>query len=69
MALLCGDDDDTVRTARTVDGCSRCVFQHVERLDILWVDGREEVGACVAHLVVVHRHAVDNDQRIVAGVQ
>ena len=67
-AFLGGDDDDTVRTTATVDGGGRCVLQHVERLNILGVDHRKGVGKAL-YAVVVHRHAVDDDQRVVGGIQ
>ena len=34
-AVACGDDDDTVGTARTIDGCCAGVFQHLCRLDVV----------------------------------
>ena len=36
--LLRGDDDDTIRTTRTVDGGSRSILQHGEALNIIRVD-------------------------------
>ena len=68
VALLCRDDDDTIGTAATIDGGGRSVFQHVEGLDVLRVDDREDVGHTL-HAIVVDRHVVDDDQRIVAGVE
>ena len=65
-ALLCGDDDDTVGTTRTVDGGSRCVLQHCEALDIVRIDKRERVVHTLS-VIVIHRHAVDNNKRVVAG--
>ena len=37
VAFLSGDNDYTVTTTATIDGCCRCVLQNGERLDILRV--------------------------------
>ena len=67
-AFLCGDDDDTVRTAATIDGRGRGVFQYGERLDVVRVHQCQRVVHTFRG-VVVHRHAVDDNQRTVRGVQ
>ena len=67
-ALLGGDDDDTVRTAATVDGRGRGVFQDGERLDVVRIDQRQRVVHTFRG-IVVHRHTVDDNQRAVGGVQ
>ena len=67
-AFLGGDDDDTVRTAATVDGRCRSVFQHVEALDILRVDNTQSVRHTL-DTRLVHGHTVDDDKGVVAGVQ
>ena len=67
-ALLRGDDDDTVRTATTIDGRCRGVFQHRERLDIVGVHHRQRVG-CTLHALSVHGQSVDHNQRVVRGFQ
>ena len=65
--LLRGDDDNTIRTARTVDGRGRGVFQNVERLDVLGINHRQGVRQTL-HAILVHGNSVDNDKRIVRGV-
>ena len=53
-ALLRRDDDDTVRTLRTIDGGSRGIFQHLHRLNIIGIDGTN------IHI----RHTIHHDQRV-----
>ena len=36
--FLCGDDDDAIGTAGTVDGRCGTVFKHVERFDVVRID-------------------------------
>ena len=62
------DNDDTVRTAATVDGRGRGILQHVEGLDVLRVNGCEKVGNTL-HSVVIHRHTINDQQRVVVGIQ
>lgn len=57
--LFGGDQDHAVRTARTVDGGRRSVLQHRHRLDVLR-GKRADIAA---------GHAVDHDQRTVAGAE
>jgi len=66
--LLGGDDDNTIRTTATIDSCGRSVLQDIEALDILGVNERQRIGKTF-HAIVVHRHTVDDDQRVVAGIQ
>ena len=40
-AFLGGDDDHTVGSLSTVDGCSRGIFQDIDLLDIVRIDFRE----------------------------
>ena len=61
------DDDHTVRSARTVDGGCRSIFQHGHLLDVLRVDHGQGVCACATALVGLG-HTVDNDKRIVGVV-
>ena len=56
--LLGRDEDHAVRTARTVNRGRRGVLQHLHRLDVVRIEVRE---------AVLHRHAVDDIQRVVAG--
>ncbi len=53
LALLGGDEDDTVRTTRTVDGAGGGVLQDVDALDIRGVEGVDAAAG----------HAVDHIQR------
>ena len=62
--LLGSDDDDAVRSARTVDRGSRSILQHRERLDIARVDRRERIGHA-RDGVVRDGQTVDDDQRVV----
>ena len=58
-SLLCRDQDNAGRTAAAVNGCSRTVLEHVDRLDVVRVDvfkGSAE-------------HTVDYDQRLRIGTQ
>ena len=66
-ALLRGDDDNTVRTTRTVDGRCRSVLQNVERFNILGVNHRQGVRQTL-HAILVHGDSVDNDKGVVRGV-
>ena len=66
--FLRGDDDNTIRTARTVDSRGRSIFQDVERLDVLGVNHRQGVRQTL-HAVLVHSYTIDNDKGIVRGVQ
>ena len=56
LGALCSDDDYTVRTACTVDGCCGTVLEHVDGLDLLEVDGPH----------VSSGHAVDDHKRSLA---
>ena len=70
-----GDDDDTIRTSRTIDGRGRGIFQHIKTLYILRVDHRQRIGhalntlVSVGHTIIIHRHAVDHNQRVVGSVE
>ena len=68
VPFLGGDDNNAIRAAATVDSCCRCVFQDVETLNILRIDCRENVCHSL-YTCVVNRHVVDDNQRVVAGVQ
>ena len=35
ISTLCGNDNHTVGSLRTVDGCSRSITKHVDTLDII----------------------------------
>ena len=64
VSLLCRDNDDTVRTTATIDCCCRSILQHVEALNILRIDHRQRVRKTF-HTIIVHRHTVDNDKRVI----
>ena len=66
-ALLRRDDDHTVRSAATVNGSSRSVFQYGERLDIVRVNHREGIGKTL-NTLVVHSQSVNHNQRVVTAV-
>ena len=36
LTALCGDDNHTVSSTRTVDGTGRSILQHLNGLDIVW---------------------------------
>ena len=73
LTLLHGDEDDTVRTLRTVEGSRVGTLQDGEALDVLDVDVSETVGlhtlltpvAVVVHIAVTHGNAVNDDERLV----
>ena len=67
-ALLRGDDDDTVGAAATIDGGGRGILQDGEALDVVRVDHGEGVGQTL-HTLVVHGQTVDDDKRVVAGIE
>ncbi len=66
FAFLGGDDDHTVGCTATIDGCCGGVLEDGEALDV--VGGNHGQGA-QRTVGVVHGHSVDNDQRIVGGVE
>ena len=68
LTLLGGDDDHTVRSAATVDGCSRGILQHGEGLDVVRVDHSQDVRHTCGG-VAVDGQTVDDIERVVGGVQ
>ena len=66
--LFRSDNDDAIRATRTIDGRCRCVFQHIEALNVLRVDGRKDIRDTL-HTRIINRNIVDNDQRIVGSIQ
>ena len=66
--LLGGDDDDPVGSSRPVDGGSRGILQHGKGFDVVGIDGGQGVG-CARSGVVAHRYPVDDNQRVVAGIE
>ena len=68
FALLGGDDDHTVRCARTINSCSRGVLQNGERLNVVRVDHSHHVThTCCC--TIGDGQSVDNQQRVIAGIQ
>ncbi len=59
LALLGGDEHNSVGSSRTVDRCCRGVLEYLDRLDVT----RVQVGHAAAH----QRYAVHDVQRIVGG--
>ena len=66
--LLGGDEDDAVRSTRTVDGRRRSVLEHGEGFDVVGVDRLQRVGHTLA-AVDCDGYPVDHDQRVVRGVE
>ena len=67
-SLLRGDDDDTVRSSATIDGGGGGILQNGETLDISGVDHRQWVGSTL-NTLIIHSQTVDDDQRVVGGIQ
>ena len=67
-AFLGGDDDDTVGSARTVDGSGGSILQDGEAGDVFRIDHCQGVGKTL-HAFVVHGETVDDDERVVGGVE
>ena len=67
-ALLGGDDDHTVGTTGTIDGCGRHVLQHLDALDVRGIQERQRVEGGVARFgtsacrcrIVIHDESVDH---------
>ena len=66
--LLGGDDDHTIRCARTIDGSSGSILKDSHRLNILRIEHSKSVGAACATLVRLG-HAVDHDKGVVGSRQ
>ena len=62
------DNDDTIRTTATIDSSSRSILQNVERLNVLRIDHRKGVGKTL-HTFVIHCQTINNNQRVVRGIQ
>ena len=67
-AFFGGDQDDPVGRSGAVNRCGGGVFEDGEGFDVFGVDEGQWIG-CPGNTAVIHRYTVDNDQRIVAGVQ
>ena len=66
--FLSGNDDDTVRSTRTVNCGSRSIFQHGESLNVVRVDSSKSIR-CTRSCIVRGRNSVDDNQRVIAGIQ
>ena len=67
-SLLCRNNDNTIWTTRTVDGCCRSIFQYVKRLNILWINKRQRVGNTL-NTRLIHCHTINNNQWIIRSIQ
>ena len=67
-ALLGGDENHTIGTAATIDGTGTGILQHGERLDVGRIHQRQRI-AHTLDVVVVEHHAIDDNQRLGAGIQ
>ena len=65
---LGGDDDDTIRSARTVNGCSGSILEDGHVLNVVRSNHRERV-AHTLYTGVVQWHTVDDDKRVVVGAE
>ena len=64
-----GDDDDTVGSTRTIDGRGGSVFEYGHALDVVGVDQAQEVAAVAGDAALLQGYAVEDDERVVAGVE
>ena len=72
-AVLRGDENDAVGAVGSVECGGRSILQHGNRLYIIGIEKRQWTDGIVLarHLVggasSVHRHAIDNPQRLIGG--
>jgi len=66
LSRLGGDDDHPVGSPRSVDGRSGSIFENCKGLYVGRMNGTQRVTH-PRNSVVIDRHAVDNEQGIVAG--
>ena len=69
LAFLRRDDDDAVRSAAAIYGCRGSVLENRHALDVGGVDQREEVAAVARDATILQGDSVQDDQRVVAGVE
>ena len=67
-SLLGGDDDDTIRSTRTIDGCCRSILQYSKALDIVRVNHRQRVTH-TTHTIVVNSQTINHIERLVGSIQ
>ena len=60
--LLGGNDDNTIGSLRTIDGCCRSITKHVNRLDIFWRYNRNINSRDSIHYIV-RRHGTRTESR------
>ena len=65
LTFLCGDENDTVRCTRTVDGCSRSILQHLKRSNVRRVKSAK-YRRIVASLTR-HGNTINHIERLVAA--
>ena len=68
LTLLSSDNDNTVRTTRTVDSSSRSILQYSECFDIVRVNHRKRVRQTL-YTAVVHCQTVNYDQWVIGCIQ
>ena len=66
--FLCSDDNHTIRSTWTIDGGGRSIFQNSESFDVIRIYHCQRISQTL-HTAIIHCQSVDNDQRIVFGVQ
>ncbi len=73
-ALLGGDDNHTVGTSRTIDGCSRYILQHFYALNIRWIQKSQRIKSGIITLctcacrgrIVVNYESVNHIEGLIA---
>ena len=68
LTTLGGNHDNPVGSARTVDSGSGSILEDVHRSDVLRVERAEDTGS-TSDSGVLDGHTVDDDQRVVAGIE
>ena len=73
-AARCGpflgrDEDDAIGSARSVDGGGGRILEDCHVLDVVRIDQRQEVAAATDARAHLHGHAVEHDERVVAGIE
>ena len=62
LTIFCLDDDHTVGTTRTVDGCGSSIFQHIDAFDVVRRNINERIDTSILH---EGRHTVNHEKRLV----
>ena len=66
--LLCCDDDNTIRTTRTINSCCRSILKNRERFNIVRVYHRKRIRKTL-YALIVHSKTINDNKRIVRSVQ